>query len=238
MATSYFTSLRSYSGLNSSPMKETIILLVIALCGCGGNMATMQASPNPPTSTQQITVFTGDSITRFWNQNGNTLPIQGAIDTGIPGADTATILSNFQSGTLSQKPDSIFILAGTNDLLFEANSTQTAVANIETMINEATTAGVHHIFVGTVPPVESDICPFNLCFGHDPNPAIAIFNSALLQMLANHPAIFVIDYHKAMSDSSGADIPGLFDDGVHPTALGYSIMDTAVHDAVKSSLNQ
>jgi lysophospholipase L1-like esterase len=210
----------------------------LIVCGCSS--AFIPPKPVPPSATPapQIAIFTGDSITQLWGENGNVLPIPGALDTGRGGDTTTLILSRFQSDVLAQKPSSVLILGGTNDMLFQSNSVQTAVANIESMINEATTAGVSHIFVGTVTPIEFDICPFNLCFDHDPNQQIQAFNSALSSMLAKHPGVIALDYHAAMSDPSGIALPGLFQDGVHPTPLGYSKMDAVVQKAISSMASE
>jgi lysophospholipase L1-like esterase len=230
MAKINFTSIFSYSGLHSAGMKALILVLVLAFVGCGA-IAPPKDVPAPPHVQQAATVttvFIGDSITQFWDQNGNTLPIAGAVDAGIAGEVSASILVRFGTDVLAQNPKQVFILAGTNDTL-QFQSVTAALANIESMIEQAQAAEIK-VFVGSLPPVAADICNRGPQYcGHNFNPDIDLFNQQLALMVANHPGTTLLDYHSVLYDpANDVAADGMLIDGVHPSPAGYAAMDALI----------
>lgn len=102
-------------------------------------------------------IFIGDSITsgygikkkESWVYNLSTKLPLNIINMGINGDTTASMLNRFYNDVTSKKPDYIFIMGGTNDLLC-GRSVLSIIRNISEMIDEALTS-TKNIFVG-IPP--------------------------------------------------------------------------------------
>lgn len=143
-------------------MKYGLYIFLFLLVGCGSDV-----QPRPSGAP----VFIGDSITAFWSQNGNSLPLPNAIDAGVPGRTTDDILSRFNTDVIAKSPAHVYILAGTNDVLLQHDTTLQTITNLNKMIAMAQAHGIA-VTVGTVPPVDQDICCLGVQFaGKDFNPA-------------------------------------------------------------------
>lgn len=175
-----------------------------------------------PVEGENRIVFLGDSITEFWIEE---LPSffegRSFINRGISGQTTPQMLGRFDQDVISLNPNSLHLLAGTNDIAGntgEMSLTET-VENIRLMIQIAK-ANTIQVYLGAVLP--ADI--FNWRPSVRPLNQIIELNKQL-QLLSEIEGITFIDYHSAMRNEIGAMNADLADDGVHPNLLGYKRME-------------
>lgn len=167
-------------------------------------------------------VFLGDSITEFWIDE---LPsfFEGSsfINRGISGQTTPQMLGRFEQDVISLNPNSLHLLAGTNDIAGNTGDMSLAetVENIRLMIQLAK-ANTIQVYLGAVLPADF----FNWRPSVRPLNQIIELNKQL-QLLSEMEKITFIDYHTAMRNEIGALNPDLADDGVHPNTLGYKRME-------------
>lgn len=124
---------------------------------------------------------------------------------GIGGETTAQILARWQTDVLDLKPDVVFIIAGTNDLLTGMTDADLAhtMNNLEQMILMSVGAGIQVIM--TSPPVK-DLAPFETRRAQPYYYDLASFyNVPLLDL-----------YRITCDGATGNYKAGLSDDGVHP----------------------
>ena len=155
-------------------------------------------------------VFIGDSITARWDLHG--FFDDAFINKGIEGQTAEEIAARFQSDVIDLKPDSVVILAGTNDVLADIDLT-VAHDSITQMVKLASANGIRPI-VCTIPPIESHL------------DTVISFNSGL----KNDPLLQVsCDYYRALTDANGMPIQGVLnDDGIHPSIFGYVRMTVEI----------
>ncbi len=155
-------------------------------------------------------VFIGDSITARWDLHD--FFDDDFINKGIEGQTAEQIAARFQSDVIDLKPDSVVILAGTNDVLADGDLAL-AHDSIAQMVKLADANGIRPI-VCTIPPIEDrldTVRSFNLTLKNDP----------LLQVSC--------DYYRALTDADGIPIRGVLnDDGIHPSTFGYVRMTVEV----------
>ena len=175
----------------------------LALIGC-------ISKPTIGRDFHERVVFIGDSITARWDLHD--FFDDNFINKGIKGQTAEQIAARFQSDVIDLKPDSVVILAGTNDVLADGDLTL-AHDSITQMVKLASANGIRPI-VCTIPPIEGrldTVLSFNLMLKNDP----------LLQVSC--------DYYRALTDANGMPIRGVLnDDGIHPSTFGYVRMTVEI----------
>ncbi len=177
--------------------------------------------PEPVKGENRI-VFLGDSITEFWiDELPSFFERRSFINRGISGQTTPQMLGRFEQDVLSLNPNSLHLLAGTNDIAGNTGDMSLAetVENIRLMIQIAK-ANTIQVYLGAVLPADF----FNWRPSVRPLNQIIELNKQL-QLLSEMEGITFIDYHTAMRNEIGALNPDFADDGVHPNALGYKRME-------------
>lgn len=161
-------------------------------------------------------VFFGDSITEHWK-----LP-RGYVNRGISGQTTSQMVLRFQQDVIDLHPQTVVILAGTNDVLNLAGMTRPGMtlANIRTMVDAAKEHGIH-VILCTIPPLKYD--------GASYSSQIKELNE-LVGVFSYHEGVGYVDYYGAMVDRNGLSI-----DGVHPSEAGYKIMDKLILQALENN---
>lgn len=167
-------------------------------------------------------VFLGDSITEFWKREHPAFFENMAfVNRGISGQTTPQLLGRFQQDVLELYPKRLHLLAGTNDIAGNTGEMTQAetVENIRSMIQQAQAHNME-VLLGAVLPADV----FHWRPTVRPLERILLLNKSL-QALAQTMGIPLVDYHSAMCDEKGAMRIDLADDGVHPNANGYRIME-------------
>ena len=193
----------------------------------------------PSKSSVDKVVFMGDSITDFWskNENGGFFPGKSYINRGFSGQSTQHMVERFQKDVIELKPKAVVILAGTNDIYGGVPLEQTG-ANFAAMAKTATANGIK-VVVASVLPVSDSVRGANGQFliNSDSRPPSKI--TAMNKWLKNYAqqnGFVYLDYYSAMADRNGFLKTGTSDDGLHPNANGYKIMNPLAEKAIAQAL--
>ena len=165
-------------------------------------------------------VFIGDSITENWVRGDPALFNKDIVGRGISGQTSPQILLRFFQDVIELRPQTVHIMAGTNDIAGNTgpNTEQEFENNIMAMVE---LAHAHHIDVllASIPPARG--------FPWKPELQPALTIARLNQWLRNYAATSrsrYIDYYSLLADSQGGFLAQLSNDGVHPNRDGYAVM--------------
>lgn len=172
-------------------------------------------------------VFLGNSITDGWYRvHPNFFKDNGYIGRGIGGQTSFQFLVRFRQDVINLKPAIVIINAGTNDI---AENTQPynqdyTYGNIISMVELAQANGIFTIL--------SSILPSNNYFWHkyvkDIPAKITSLNNRIKKYAKEHDIPYIDYYSSLVVKETGAFIPELTKDGVHPNANGYDVMEKIV----------
>ena len=177
-----------------------------------------------PTDPRRI-VMMGNSITEFWEETHPQFFVQNhLIGRGISGQVSSQMLVRFRQDVINLHPKAVVINCGTNDIA-ENNGPydeDITMDNIRSMTELALNHGIM-VVLSSVLPCDSFVW----------NPTvkgiqgkIASLNRRITQ-LANELDLIYIDYYPQMvAGEQRALNPGYTEDGVHPNAAGYDVMES------------
>ena len=174
-------------------------------------------------------VFMGDSITEFWDREGKALFTDPSlVNRGISGQTTPQMLLRFRQDVIDLKPRAVVILAGTNDIAGNTGPSDMKMItdNIQSMAELARAHGIR-VVLGAVPPVAR--YPWSPEI--KPIPRIAEEN-AWLKAYAKAQGFAFVDFFTPMADDRQGMRADLSEDGVHPNAKGYAVMETLLRQAL------
>ncbi|CAL4869573.1 hypothetical protein MMA231_03865 (plasmid) [Asticcacaulis sp. MM231] len=176
-------------------------------------------------------VFMGDSITEFWDQDHqNQFAEPTHINRGISGQTTQQMLLRFRQDVIALQPETVIILAGTNDIAGNTGVTTNAMIedNIASMAELARSHGIRVILASVLPADHYWWAP-------DIKPAARIADLNLwLKAFAAKQGAGYINFFTPMADQTGGLKPEYGADGVHPNAAGYAVMNRLVRDALST----
>ncbi|WP_236585279.1 SGNH/GDSL hydrolase family protein [Dyella sp. EPa41] len=177
-------------------------------------------------------VFMGDSITEGWEKLDPGYFTEGKVDRGISGQTTSQMLLRFRQDVIELHPQVVHILAGTNDVAGNTGpvTLSQVEGNIASMAELARAHGIR-VVLGSVPPAEK----FPWRQGLVVVPTIKVLNAWIKEYAARNGFAYV-DYFSAMANASGGMKDGLSSDGVHPTLMGYQVMEPLAHASIKQAL--
>ncbi len=186
-------------------------------------------NPNP---ANPRVVFFGDSITDLWRLN-EYFPGKDFVNRGIGGQVTGEMLGRFKADVLDLHPQTVLILAGTNDL---SRGTPLSVItnNYSMMADLAQAYGVQVIFASVLPVSDyhkSANPDFERSKLRSPANILAL-NNWLKRYCAAQGCAY-LDYFPAVADGSGMLKADLADDGLHPNAAGYRSMAPLALEAIE-----
>ena len=178
-------------------------------------------------------VFMGDSITEDWKKIHPDFFSDGYVDRGVSGQTTAQMLVRFRQDVIALKPAVVHIMAGTNDIAGNAGPTSFGAMrnNIISMVELAQVNDIRAV-LASVPPAGT--FPWRASIA-DPAPQIVEFNHWLRQFAQQRGLVYV-DYHEALADERDAMKETFADDGVHPNATGYAVMEPIAREAIQQAL--
>ena len=165
-------------------------------------------------------VFLGDSITDFYPIDSiyDDLPI---VKSGISGYKTKDILERMDTLVYQYNPTSVFLLIGTNDVMFdELAAKEKAIKNIETIIsNIQENRKMAKIYLESIYPVNQSVSPTMVLQRN--NETIKDMNRTLKEYCDTHNVTY-IDMFSELQDASGNFDAKYTYDGLHPNDLGYA----------------
>lgn len=196
--------------------------------------AANQRMPAPRPGVPCV-VIVGNSITEGWVRLDSAF-FQGStyeyVGRGISGQATGQTVVRFRADVLDLHPRVVVILVGTNDVA-ENNgpyNPQTTMNNIMTMCELAKAHGIR-VVLGAVAPASD----FWWRKGLNPAPKIVALNRRI-KTYADQQHIVYYDVHTALKDEQNGLKKAYGEDGVHPNAVGYRVMEPLLNQAAAAAL--
>lgn len=180
-----------------------------------------------------LVVFLGNSITDGWpNSNKAFFDDNNFVGRGISGQTTYQFLVRFYSDVVNLQPEAVVINGGINDIAennYEYDETRT-FNNIKAMAEIADANGIKVILTSVLPsdrfgwrPLKTEIAP-----------KVMSLNERL-KGLAKEKGYAYVDYFSKMENGTTHGMKDEYsNDGVHPTDVGYRVMEATVLPVVRS----
>lgn len=179
-------------------------------------------------------VFMGNSITEMWaGQFPTFFETHNFLGRGISGQTTPQMLIRFTQDVTDLKPRAVVILAGTNDIAGNTGfSTEKMITdNITAMAKIAEAHNIRVILCSILPVYDYAWRP-----GLKPAQKIVSINTFLETYAREHGHVFV-DFHQAMKDERNGMQTLYSEDGVHPNAEGYRVMEPLILKGIEKALH-
>lgn len=201
---------------------------------------TENAAVKPPAAGEQRVVFMGDSITdnlhnaqRF----GPFFPGKPYLNRGIGGQVTGQMLLRFFQDVIALQPKAVVIFGGTNDIGGNIGPLpMEAIENNLAAMSDMARANGIKVILATVTPVCDMPGRPPMTAGRPPN-EILVLNRWIKDYAAGHNLVF-LDYFSATVDEKGFLRAELTEDGLHPNAKGYEIMNPLAERAIAQALGK
>jgi len=183
-------------------------------------------------STTQV-VYMGDSITDFWlDADPGFFKQNHYANRGISGQTSPQMLLRFRQDVIALKPKAVVILCGTNDIAGNTGpmTPEMTEDNIRSMTELAKANKIKVILCSVLPANH---------FGWKPNlqPADSIIAlNTWVKTYAKEKHFGYVDYYSALVDEQKGFKTAYSQDGVHPNAAGYAVMEPLVQKAIKKEL--
>lgn len=186
-------------------------------------------------------VFLGDSITDSWKL-AEYFPNQPYINRGISGQVTAQMLIRMQPDVIAHKPKVLVLLAGTNDIAgnLGAVTNEFIAGNIKSIVELAHANGINVVLSSILP-----ISDYNKRSNGEviirsvqrPPERILALNK-WIKSYCEEKGLVYLDYFSATVDDKGFLKAELANDGLHPHAEGYKIMQKLAAEAIEKALKK
>jgi lysophospholipase L1-like esterase len=150
------------------------------------------------------------------------------VNRGISGQTTPQMLLRFRQDVINLKPSAVVILAGINDIAGNTGSISIDVIaeNIFSMAELARTHNIEVVLCSVLPAADFSWRP-----GLEPADKVIKLNK-LIAKYANEQNLIYVDYYNSMVNESKGLKETLGNDGVHPNAQGYEIMESLLENAL------
>ncbi len=174
-------------------------------------------------------VFMGNSITEGWEAiRPDYFVDNNYINRGISGQTTPQMLLRFRQDVVDLEPAAVVILAGINDIAGNTgpSTIQMIADNIFSMAEIAVANDIKVILCSVLPAYDF---PWNP--GIDPAQKVVELNQ-LIETYADEKGHPYVDYFSAVADDRNGLPVKYAEDGIHPNALGYSVMEPILEEVV------
>lgn len=177
-------------------------------------------------------VFMGNSITEGWAaQRPEFFSSNDFVGRGISGQTSYQFLVRFRDDVINLKPKAVVINAGTNDVAENTcpyNEDRT-FGNIVSMVELAKANNIKVILTTVLPAAGFG---WNRAIT-DSSDKIAKLNKRLSEYAKKNKIPFVDYYTPLVHGDNRALNPAYSNDGVHPTAKGYEVMEATVLPVIR-----
>ena len=170
-------------------------------------------------------VFLGNSITEGWaSSRPDFFKKNNFTGRGISGQTSSQMLIRFRKDVVELKPAAVVILAGTNDIAQNTGyiSLENILGNIRSMVEIAKANGIRPVLCSVLPA-----CEFGWRKEIKPATEVTTLN-AMIKVYAQENNLPYVDYHSALKDEGDCLPKKYADDGVHPNAAAFEIMESLV----------
>jgi alpha-L-fucosidase len=177
----------------------------------------------------------GNSITQNWKRYHKEFFEQheGYLCRGISGQVTAQMLVRFRSDVINLRPDTVVILAGTNDIAMNQGyvSIEHIFENIVSMAELAEHNGIAVVLCSVLPADR-----YGWSWEIDSQRAISSIQqlNSLLKTYAKKKGFRYADFYSEMVDENFALKKEYQQDAVHPNREGYLVMERILGEVLKS----
>lgn len=170
--------------------------------------------------TDRRIVFFGDSQIANWPM-AESFGVMPIINRGIVGDWASKAVSRFATDVLSQHPDTLVILIGTNDL-GNHQPLESIISSIDRMVQAA--SGIN-VVICSLLPVRGEYLP------NHSTADIQTINERLKALSIARGTRFV-DLYTPLAEPDGTIQPALTVDGLHANLQGYTRMTMALRGAL------
>jgi len=180
-------------------------------------------------------VFMGNSIIEGWvNMRPEFFQQNNYLGRGIGGQTTPQMLIRFTQDVIDLNPKLVIILAGTNDIAGNTgfSSEKMIIDNIKAMALLAERNDIKIILSSILPVYDYPWRP-----GVEPVSKIKKINSWLEGYAMENDFIY-LDYFNHLKDNKDGMKNIYSEDGVHPNAKAYKVMEPLVQTAIKKALKR
>ncbi len=159
------------------------------------------------------------------------------INKGVNGSTSGDMLDRFEADVLAHKPQMVCMMTGTNDFLLQLATPKEVLQNLVTMNDLAKKHNIMPVIVTSIPidiAMASEKWAVNAGFNY-----VAVQNQlsqlgALIREGSSTFDIRILDFYHVFADKLKTDpAPALYVDGIHPTALGHSLLADAANSMIK-----
>lgn len=214
---------------------------VVTLVNDYGNLhryAAENAAVQPAAPGEQRVVFMGDSITDNMHNTqrfGPFFPGKPYLNRGIGGQTTAQMVLRFYPDVIALQPKAVVIFGGTNDIAGNLGpvSIESIENNLAAMETMARGAGIKVIMASVMPVCDMPTRP-PMTIGRPPATILQL-NQWIKNYAAAHNAVY-LDYFSVTVDDKGFLKSDMTEDGLHPTAKGYEVMNPLAEKAIAQAL--
>ena len=197
------------------------------------------AQLQPPAKNENRVVFMGDSITDSWKL-AEYFPNQPFVNRGISGQTTTQMLLRFRADVIDLKPKVVVILAGTNDIAGNtgAMTLEQIEGNIASMVELAHANGINVVLSSILPVSDynTNKAGEKIIRTVQRQPAQILTLNEWIKNYSAQKGLVYLDYFSATVDDKGFLKAELANDGLHPNAEGYKIMQKLAADAIAKAL--
>jgi len=215
----------------------------VSLVNDYGNLhryAAENAAVTPLAPGEQRVVFMGDSITDNMHSTqrfGPFFPGKPYFNRGIGGQTTAQMLLRFYPDVIALQPKAVVIFGGTNDIAGNLGpvSLESIEDNLAAMETMARGAGIK-VIMASVTPVCDMPNRGPMTVGRPPATILQL-NQWIRSYAEAHNAVY-LDYFSVTVDDKGFLKSDMTEDGLHPTAKGYEVMNPLAEKAIAQALSK
>jgi lysophospholipase L1-like esterase len=206
-----------------------------------GRYAKANTEVQPPAKGENRVVFLGDSITDSWKLT-EYFPNQPYINRGISGQTTPQMLIRMQPDVIAHKPKVMVLLAGTNDISGNTGpvTLEFIEGNIASIVQLAHANGINVVLSSVLPISDYNKNakgePIVRSVQRPPDKILAL--NKWIKDYCDANGLVYLDYFTATVDDKGFLKAEIANDGLHPNAEGYKIMQKLASEAIAKALKK
>ncbi len=213
----------------------TVLLLVAVAITCQAQKkdwagCSRYEQANADMTKAPAVVFMGNSITEGWAaKHPEFFSDNNYAGRGISGQVSSQMLCRFRDDVIDLHPKAVVILAGTNDIALNNGpiSVEHIFRNIVSMVELSRANKIKAVLCSVLP-----VKKYGWRKEVDPVQPIKELNE-MLEKYAKEGKLPWVDFYTPMVTDDGALNPAYTQDGVHPTAAGYEVMEAIIAPVLK-----
>ena len=203
--------------------------------------AKANSEVKPTEKGENRVVFLGDSITDSWKL-AEYFPNQPYINRGISGQTTPQMLLRMQPDVVAHKPKVMLLLAGTNDISANTGpaTNEFIEGNIRSIVEIAHANGINVVLSSILPVSDYNKNAKGEIINRTTQrpPARILELNKWIKDYCDQKGLVYLDYFSATVDDKGFLKAEIANDGLHPNAEGYKIMQKLAAEAIAKALKK